>query len=289
MRFRRLAGIVAGALAIAGGTVAVTASPTSADPVWAPVESATIHPGVQIRSASGQCTANFIFFDASDNVYIGTAAHCFGTGGATDTNGCEAGTREEGISVTIGGASQPGTLAYSSWVAMQTGAGESDSDTCEHNDFALVQIAAADRGSVNPSVPHWGGPEGLNTTGVPFGEQIYTYGNSSLRGGITQVSPKTGVSQGTDAGGWNHPVLTGPATDVPGDSGSGMMDSQGRATGDLSTLSVGFPTGVRDNYSDISRALAYARTHGGPDVQLALGTVDFDPDRVPMALGVLGL
>lgn len=287
MRFRRLVGIIAGAFAIAGGTAVASASPTGAAPTWAPVETATIHPGVQIRSASGQCTANFIFYDAS-SVYIGTAAHCFGTGGATETNGCTAGTREEGISVTIGGASQPGTLAYSSWVRMQA-AEETNADICEHNDLALVRIAAADLGSVNPSVPHWGGPEGLNTTGVPFGEQIYTYGNSSLRGGVTQVSPKTGISQGTDAGGWNHPVLTGPATDVPGDSGSGMMDSQGRATGDLSTLSVGFPTGVRDNYSDISRALTYARTHGGPDVQLALGTVDFDPDRVPVALGVLGL
>lgn len=288
MRFRRLTGIVAGALAIAGGTAVASASPTGAAPTWAPAETATIHPGVQMRTDGAQCTANFIYFDATD-IYIGYAAHCAGTGGATETNGCEAGTHPVGTEVDIDGASQPGTLAYSSWVTMQA-EDEQDQDTCEHNDLALVRIDPADHDLVNPSVPHWGGPTGLNTTGTGEGEQIYTYGNSSLRGGLTTLSPKTGVSQGTDAGGWNHPVNTAPATDVPGDSGSGMLDSQGRATGDLSTLSVGFPTGVRDNYSDISRALAYARANAGFSVQLALGTEAFDGDRVPVGTSLpLGL
>jgi hypothetical protein len=33
-----------------------------------------------------QCTANFVFSDAGD-VYIGQAAHCSGTGTATETDG----------------------------------------------------------------------------------------------------------------------------------------------------------------------------------------------------------
>jgi hypothetical protein len=284
MRIRRLAGIAATALAIATGTLGTPAL-AGADPTWAPAATATIHPGVQMRTDGAQCTANFVYFQGTD-VFIGYAAHCAGTGTATDTNGCTAGTLPVGTPVEIGGAQHPGTLAYSSWVTMQA-RGETNSNTCEHNDLALVRIDPRDHGRVNPSVPHWGGPTGVNTTGVPEGEQIYTYGNSSLRGGVTTLSPKTGVSQGTDAGGWNHPVNTAPATDVPGDSGSGMLDSLGRAAGDLSTLSVGFPTGVRNNYSDINLGLDYARDHGGlPTVQLALGTVPFDGSKLPVGTGL---
>jgi hypothetical protein len=34
-----------------------------------------------------------------------------------------------------------------------------------------------------------GGPTGINRTGVRGGEQVFSYGNSSLRAGITQLSP----------------------------------------------------------------------------------------------------
>jgi hypothetical protein len=98
------------------------------------------------------------------------------------------------------------------------------------------------------------------------------------------VSPKTGVSQGTDANGWNHPVLTAPAPDIPGDSGSALLDAQGRATGDLSHLSVGFPTGVRNNYSDISRGLAYANSHGLSGVRVVNGTEPFNPNALPLGI-----
>ena len=38
-----------------------------------------------------QCTSNFVFRDGG-GTYLGQAAHCSGTGEATDTNGCDAGT-----------------------------------------------------------------------------------------------------------------------------------------------------------------------------------------------------
>ena len=154
-----------------------------------------------------QCTANFVYTDGA-TVYLGYAAHCAGTGAATETNGCLAGSLPARHAGRDRRRLQPGTLAYSSWLAMQA-AGETNADACAHNDLALVRIAAADVASVNPSIPTWGGPTGVNTGGVALGSRIYTYGNSSLRLGITLVSPKTGVSQGTDADGWNHPVLHG--------------------------------------------------------------------------------
>ena len=69
---------------------AVAPAAASAAPTWAPADSATIRPSVMTYTAGGQCTANFVFSDAS-NIYIGQAAHCSGTGTATETDGCDSG------------------------------------------------------------------------------------------------------------------------------------------------------------------------------------------------------
>ena len=86
MRMRRL--ITACVVTACVGLVA--AGPATAAPTWAPAASAAVHPGVQTITNGGQCTSNFVFYDASNNVYIGQAAHCAGTGGNTETNGCSA-------------------------------------------------------------------------------------------------------------------------------------------------------------------------------------------------------
>ena len=88
--------------------------------------------------------------------------------------------------------------------------GTTDANTCAYNDLALVKVDAADVGKVNPSVPFWGGPTGIDTDGTAAGDRVYTYGNSSLRGGVEPLSPHTGVSLGDDAadGGWSHPLYT---------------------------------------------------------------------------------
>src|SRR5207248_11468419 len=131
--------------------------PAGAAPTWAPAATAPIHPGVQTITAGGQCTANFIYFDAS-NVYIGQAAHCAGTGGNTATNGCTSGSLPLGTPVTVNGASRPGTLVYNSWLTMQQVTHETDSETCQYNDLAIVKLDPADYAKVNPSIPTWGGP-----------------------------------------------------------------------------------------------------------------------------------
>jgi hypothetical protein len=254
----------------------VLAGSAAAAPNWAPAASATVHPGVQTFTDGGQCTANFIFYDASD-IYIGQAAHCSGTGAATDTNGCDAGSLPLGTPVEVTGASRPGTLAYSSWIAMQN-AGESDANTCDFNDFALVRIDPADHGKVNPSIPFWGGPTGL-TDSTATGAKVLSYGNSSLRGGITQLSPKEGVSLGQSGGGWTHSVFT-VTPGIPGDSGSAFIDKQGRAFGTLSTLAI-LPLAGSNGVGDLSRELAYARSHGA-SVSLANGTEAFRGPLLPV-------
>ena len=201
MASRRLALVVSLlALAIAA-LVPATAS------AWAPASSATIHPGVQTYTQGAQCTANFIFQNGSD-VYIGQAAHCAGTGAATETDGCLAQSLPLGTPVEIDGASRPGVLAYSSWLTMQ-GNGESDEETCAYNDFALVRIDAADVGKVNPSVPGYGGPTGVGEPGST-GADVYSYGNSSLRFGISQLSPKQGKLVWSSPEGWSHTSTPSP-------------------------------------------------------------------------------
>jgi hypothetical protein len=264
-----VATVAAGALAVAG--------PAAAAPPWAPAGSATVHPGVQTVTDGGQCTANFVFFDATD-IYIGQAAHCSGTGAATDTNGCDAGSLPLGTPVEVDGASRPGTLAYSSWIAMQA-AGESDANTCDYNDFALVRLDPADHGKVNPSIPFWGGPTGVIGT-TAQGAKVLSYGNSSLRGGVTQLSPKEGVSLGQSGGGWTHSVFT-VSPGIPGDSGSAFIDKQGRAFGVLATLQIA-PLVGSNGVGDVSREVAYMRSHGGPQAELALGTEAFRGPLLPL-------
>ncbi|MBD8870236.1 hypothetical protein [Nocardioides donggukensis] len=275
-----------GATALGAALLAAPAGQASAAPTWAPAEDARIHPGVQMYTDGAQCTGNFVFTDGAGRTYVGYAAHCAGTGAATDTDGCKASSLPLGTAVTfneggslVGRGTQvgTGTLAYSSWHTMDQ-RNEQDANTCAYNDFALVEVAAGDVSKVNPSVPFWGGPEGLNTTGTAAGDRVYSYGNSSLRGGVEALSPKTGTSLGDDPadGGWTHPLYT-VTPGVPGDSGSAFLDGDGNAVGTLSTLGLA-PLPASNNIGDMANELAYAQQHSGiAGLQLVTGTEPFDP------------
>ena len=165
-------------LAAGAATSAATAAPAPAAPRFAPAATATVHPGVQTVTGGAQCTANFVFTDRLGRVYLGQSAHCAGTGGATDTDGCLAASLPLGTPVEVAGAGRPGRLAYSSWLAMAR-AGEQDADTCGHNDFALIALDPADVARTNPSVPVFGGPVAVDTDGTHVGESVLTYGGSS--------------------------------------------------------------------------------------------------------------
>ena len=275
--------------AIATSAAAVAAaglltSPAGAAPTWAPADTAKIHPGVQMYTNGAQCTANFVYSDSSGAVYVGYAAHCAGTGQATDTDGCLAKSLPLGTKVDFvegGNLAGPGTvvgsgtLAYSSWRTMQQ-RGEPDVDACAFNDLALVKVNPGSVDKVNPSVPFWGGPNALNTDGSAAGESIYSYGNSSLRAGIEQLSPKQGASLGVQGRGWSHSVFT-LTPGVPGDSGSAILDADGNALGTLSTLAVAPLTGS-NGVGDLQHELGYARQHSGiAGLSLVPGTKKFSP------------
>jgi hypothetical protein len=260
---------------LAGLVLAIAAFAPGVAGAWAPAGSATIHPGVQTFTEGAQCTANFIYQDGG-GVYIGQAAHCSGTGAATETNGCEAGSLPVGTPVEVDGASQPGTMVYNSWITMQQ-LGETDPDACQYNDLALVRLNPADVANVNPSVPGFGGPTGLGSSAAMLGDTVYTYGNSSLRGGVTKLSPKQGVVVQSQGNGWSRAVYT-VTPGIPGDSGSGFMDGSGKAIGVLSTVAVA-PLPASNGVGDVRHEVDYMHAHssfGG--VSLVNGTEPFNGD-----------
>ena len=111
-----------------------------------------------------QCTANFVYTDAAGAVYIGQAAHCSGTGGQTDTDGChDAEPARTARRSRSRARPSPARSSTTRWTAMQA-AGETDADTCAYNDIALIKLDPADYGKVNPSVPTLGGPTALGDT-----------------------------------------------------------------------------------------------------------------------------
>ena len=249
----------------------------SAASAWAPAGSATVHPGVQTYTEGGQCTSNFVFQEGTA-VYLGQAAHCSGTGAATDTDGCGSASLPIGTPVDITGAGRPGTLVYNSWLTMQ-GVGEADPDACAFNDLALVRIDPADVGNVNPSIPFWGGPTGVDPDGTVAGDKVLSFGNSELRGGVTALSPKEGASLGDDGNGWSHTVYT-VTPGIPGDSGSAFLNRTGQALGVLSTVALA-PLAGSNGVGDIGRELAYLASHTNFAVTLANGTEPFRGPLLP--------
>jgi hypothetical protein len=288
MRIPRLLASAATAIALTGVAVGVGASSAAAGPQDFGGADAPIRPGVQTITGGGQCTANFVFTDGTD-VYLGQAAHCSGLGAATATDGCDQAADPLPIGTPVeiigfDGTSYVGELAYSSWNTMLDG-GETDDDTCAYNDFALVRVDPGDHDQVNPSLPYWGGPDGTRTTATSFGENVYTYGNSGLRGGISTLSPKSGTSLGSDPNGWTHTIYTA-TPGIPGDSGSAVVDGNGAGLGILVTVAVA-PLAGSNGVTDLDMALAYANANGGlGSLSLVDGTVPFNANAV---LGLPGL
>jgi hypothetical protein len=270
VRGGRLLGALVGLVALAGALAPASSA------AWAPDSSAAVHPGVMTFTGGAQCTSNFVFEDSS-NVYLGQAAHCSGTGAATDTNGCQAESLPLGTAVEVSGASQPGTLVYNSWLTMQ-GNGESDENTCAFNDLALVRLNQADVANTNPSVPGFGGPTGVGAWGGTA-STVYTYGNSSLRAGITKLSPKQGIVVQNAGGGWSHDVYT-VTPGIPGDSGSGFMNASGAAIGVLSTVQL-LPLVGSNGVGDLAKEIAYLHANSSfTGVHLVSGTEPFNANLV---------
>jgi hypothetical protein len=256
---------------------------------WAPVSRATVTPGVQTLTGDAQCTTNFVFTDAAHHVYLGQAAHCASL--SEEMNGCKARTRKLGTRVGFqadvtaydaGRHLADGRLAYSSWRTMQQ-LGTTDPVLCRSNDFALVRVDPDDVAKVNPTMPYWGGPDGVSVFALSTLDRVYGYGKSSLRRENSTASRQAAqaVADRPALHGWAH-VIISRSPGIPGDSGSGYLDRNGLAVGTMSTL--GMSTVVYNQLGDLFHELAFARKHSGiPGLRLELGTVPFRRQRAEAA------
>jgi hypothetical protein len=137
--------------------------------------------------------------------------------------------------------------------------------------------------NVNPTVPFWGGPNGLAAAASGTGERVFSYGNSILRGGVNVLSPKTGVSLGEleTTGGWSEQVYT-VTPGIPGDSGSAYMNAGGGALGVLSTVEFA-PVPASNGVGTLAKEIAYANAATGLGITVTSGTTPFNSVQVPPA------
>ena len=248
-----------------------------------PTTAPTSIPGVMTFTEGAQCTSNFVFRDGG-GTYLGQAAHCSGTGAATDTNGCDAGTLPLGTPVEIDGATRPGTLVYSSWVAMQAD-GEQNENACAYNDFALVKVDPADVAarSIRRSRASAARPRSAARARCSATPSSPTATRRSAQG-IMQLRPKQGVVVQGEGNGWSRTVYT-VTPGIPGDSGSGFMSDTGQAIGTLSTVAIA-PIPASNGVADLTSELDYMRANSGfGGVQLVPGTRPFNGDLVGAILG----
>ena len=144
-------------------------------------------------------------------------------------------------------------------LADDAGQGESDPDTCAYNDLALIRIDPADVGSVNPSVPGFGGPTGVGAAANPAPRSTRTATRNCAAG--HQAEPEAG---GPAAGRRRRlePHRRHPVARHPRRLGRGFLNESGQAIGVLSTLQIA-PLAGTNGVGDIGREIAYLRADGG--------------------------
>ena len=191
---------------------------------------AAIQPGAQMTSPSG-CTFNFVFRDAADAWYIGTAAHCVSF---------------EGQTVSADGIGGFGSVVWRS----------------NSVDFALIAIHPSFVGQIDPALRHRGGPTGVaiaQPDSVPRFVFHYGYGigygetePSRARPGLLTVHTPT--------------YFLAQTTATFGDSGSALITEGGLALGVISEFAL-FEAHT-DRGPTIERILQRALAEKGLDLRV---------------------
>jgi hypothetical protein len=183
-----------------------------------------VRPGGRVVSAIGDCTLNFLFRAPDGTRYIGTAGHCVGPGEDTtfeDSDSAGNGRIEKVWAWGHGPVAQDvsgqriGEFAYAVVYAPK--------------DFALIRLDPGVEAS--PEMCHFGGPRGVHTTdeGTNAPVLLHYFGNAV---GVGDVAPaRSAVALGTPDP--DHIYATGVA--LPGDSGAGVMTTDGMAIGVIVT------------------------------------------------------
>lgn len=203
---------------------------------FASADAPGVHPGALVRVEGGWCTLGFLVVDDLHNKkqgrYMTTAGHCALPDPKADTTWPEG----EGPEAVVDGK-RIGEVVY----AVQDA----------ERDIALIRLD--DEVDASPAVLHWGGPTGLYTEHsaepvtlrhVGNGVFVGALWNESFAGvgerDVRLVSARTAIAPDTLS---RHEVLAEGVASV-GDSGSPVLDEQGRAVGVLcNVLRQGTDTG----------------------------------------------
>lgn len=170
--------------------------------------------------------------DAGGDLYIGTAGHCFLPEGYSASESA-ARDGEEGYDVSDITVEVCSDCTFGGLLALSAVQGETvelgevvyarkalPDGTQVGHDFGLVRIPDAARHLVDPSLPQWGGPDGVSESAVPEGRPVHQYGAGVVNGELFATQGSTGVSLG-DAGSpdnWSAAIRASP-----GDSGSPLV------------------------------------------------------------------
>ena len=191
-------------------------------PVAAPFGTGTcpgVRPGAIVRSDVGQCTLNFLFMGSDGSRYIGTAGHCIlGTSPFGGDVGEMAWAPGTGPEARDSGGNRIGEFAYA---ILQ-----------DPKDFSLIRLDP--QVEANAGMCHFGGPTAVNDDqpGLLQPVVLNWFGNGVGVGAV--VPARSALAAGMPDP--DHVFAQGVA--VPGDSGSGVISSDGRAVGVLVTVGV---------------------------------------------------
>ena len=175
-----------------------------------------VRPGGRLETDIGLCTYNFLFRSPDGTRYIGTAGHCIlASGPVGGTTGEKLWPKGGGPQAKTGGQ-RVGEFAYA---VLE-----------DPKDFALIRL---DPGvDASPEMCHFGGPTGTFEGLSPDPTVLEYYGNGVAIG--STVPARSGLAMGVPND--DHVYAVGVA--LPGDSGSGVISSEGLAIGVLVTTGV---------------------------------------------------
>jgi hypothetical protein len=164
------------------------------------------------------CTANFVFIK-NGNYGLGTAGHC----AAKDALGAYPDVTAY-VVPPPGSGKLPGFYHIGKFVlSHNNGIGD---------DFAMIQLYPRFNSWVSPTVPVWGGPQGVYTSNLPTVVEHFGHGVVLGTGG----TPRAGVAPIMTARNGTAFAWYGAAS--PGDSGSGVKAVTGQAVGDLTHIVI---------------------------------------------------
>lgn len=174
----------------------------------------SIQPGAEVIIGANGCTMNFVFRDASEKLYIGTAGHCGNVGQRARTRSPN---REFGTVVYSENQEAPGI------------------------DFALIRIDHPLYGEVQPAVRDYGGPVGYTTeTETETLDMLLLTGYGLGFGETDLTRPRIGFLITDDRDEYVADMIS-----VNGDSGGPVLHADtGKALGTISRFNIPISTDI---------------------------------------------